>query len=87
MKRNTMISGARLFGFIEGINLINYGQMDESNLYTFGDADTWARFPRTPSSTFSTTEQTIRRGAWLASQTKFSILADWHVENGFKFRP
>ena len=87
MKRNTMISGARLFGFIEGINLINYGQMDESNRYTFGNADMWAKYPRTPSSTFGNTEQTIRRGAWLASQTKFSILADWHVENGFKFRP
>ena len=75
------------FGFSEGINLKKYGQMDESNRYTFGDADMWAKYPRTPSSTFGTTEQTIRRGAWLASQTKFSILADWHVENGFKFRP
>ena len=82
-----MIAGAHLFGFNEGINLINYGQMDESNRYTFGNEDTWAKYPRTPSSTFSSTEKTVRRGAWLASQVKFAIVADWHVENGFKFRP
>lgn len=82
-----MISGARLFGFIEGVNLINYGQMDESNRYTFGNADTWAKYPRTPSSTFGSSDGAIRRGAWLASQVKFAIVADWHVENGFKFRP
>lgn len=85
MKHNITISGARLFGFIEGINLINYGQMDESNRYIFGNADMWAKYPRTPSSTFG--EKRTRRCSWLASQVKFVIVADWHVENGFKFRP
>lgn len=51
-----------------------------------GDRYTFARYPQTPVSV-RVDEKTTYKGSWLASDVYLSVLADWNVPNGFKFRP
>lgn len=74
------------FGFTEGYNWVDYGEFDETKGIKIGDRHTFARYPQTPVSV-RVDGKTTYKGSWLASDVYLSILADWDVPNGFKFRP